>query len=195
MQLTREVFGLCIHGLLGDIFSRSMNGLAARLNAETPSGCHFYVVGGNDPDFERDKVEAMLDEAVARNAIVVPIGHSLGADMVCRQCRRLNGKSVPVPLAVAVDPVDWDSNANALIQGRWEIDANVAHLLNPRQLQYPGGGEVFRAAGNTTTVIDVMLMPQYPHASLFGFDIGSCPETQHAVTTAVQTLCAGLAKK
>ena len=84
-----------------------------------------------------------------------------------------------------VDPVDWTSNSTQ--PGIWQIGDNVDVVINPYQNNYPGGGHVERAANNDHTDVRLMHMPQYPHASIIGYDIGSCPETQNALVEAVQS--------
>lgn len=185
-----KIFGLCIHGLFGDLFPLGMDKLAATLNKNTPAGVHFTVVGGNDPDAFRPMIEQAIDAAVERGEIIILIGHSLGADMVVTQCNRLLGKT-QVPIAGVVDPVDWTGTHSA---GIWEVDRNVDLVINPYQDQYPGGGHVVRVAGNEHTDIHLMHMPQYPHASMTGYDIASCPETQTAMLEAVQNYIAHGAK-
>lgn len=183
-----KIFGLCIHGLLGDIYSNSMNGLAFTLNKETPDGVHFTVVGGNDPRMFKPMIEAAIDSAIARGEIIILIGHSLGADLVVEECNRLVGRT-QVPIAGVVDPVDWTGTHRA---GIWEIDRNVDLCINPYQDQYPGGGHVVRTPGNDHTEVRLMHLPQYPHAAIVGYDIGSCPETQTAIVEAVKHYIAGL---
>jgi len=178
-----NVYGLCIHGLMGDVYSNSMNNLAARLNKVTPAGCHFTVVGGNDPRVFTAMIEDGIDKAIGKGAVPILIGHSLGADMVVNQCNRLQTRGIKVPFAGAVDPVDWAGTDTT--PGIWAIGANVDVVINPYQDVYPGGGHVVRAAGNKHTDIRLMHMPQYPHASVAGYDIGSCPETQNAMVQGV----------
>ena len=185
-----NIYGLCIHGLAGDLFSNSMNGLAARLNTATPEGCHFTIVGGDDPRVYTAMIEAGLDDAIAKGATPILIGHSLGADMVVQECNRLKGRGIKVPLAGVVDPVDWTSNSTQA--GIWQISDNVDVVINPYQNNYPGGGHVERAANNDHTDVRLMHMPQYPHASITGYDIGSCPETQNALVEAVQSYIASI---
>ena len=177
------IYGLCIHGLMGNVYSNSMNALANTLNKETRGGCHFTVVGGDDPRVFTNLIEAGIDTAVAHGSTVILIGHSLGADMVVEQCNRLRAKGVRVPVAGVVDPVDWTGTHTA---GIWEIGDNVDLVINPYQNAYPGGGHVIRAPGNAHTMVKLMHMPQYPHAAIVGLDIGSCPETQSALVAAVK---------
>ena len=108
-------------------------------------------------------IEAGLDDAIAKGATPILIGHSLGADMVVQECNRLKGTGVKVPLAGVVDPVDWTSNSTQ--PGIWQISDNVDVVINPYQNNYPGGGHVERAADNGHTDVRLMHMPQYPHAS------------------------------
>lgn len=178
-----NIYGLCIHGLAGDIFSNSMNNLAATLNKATPSGVHFTVVGGDDPRVFTPMIEAGIDTALTKGATLILIGHSLGADLVVYECNKLQAKGVQVPIAAPVDPVDWAGTSTT--PGIWAVGANVDLVINPYQDGYPGGGHVVRAPGNTHTDVRLMHMPQYPHASITGYDIGSCPETQSAITKAV----------
>ena len=135
-------------------------------------------------------IEAGLDDAIAKGATPILIGHSLGADMVVQECNRLKGRGIKVPLAGVVDPVDWTSNSTQ--PGIWQISDNVDVVINPYQNGYPGGGHVERAANNDHTDVRLMHLPQYPHASVTGYDIGSCPETQNALVAAVQSYIASI---
>ena len=148
------------------------------------------VVGGDDPRVYTAMIEAGLDDAIAKGATPILIGHSLGADMVVQECNRLKGRGIKVPLAGVVDPVDWTSNSTQ--PGIWQISDNVDVVINPYQNTYPGGGHVERAANNDHTDVRLMHMPQYPHASVAGYDIGSCPETQNALVAAVQSYIASI---
>jgi hypothetical protein len=81
----------CVHGLLGDIYSLGMDSLANEINQKTPTGVHATVYGGNDPDFVAASLDDQFIAAAKAGAIVIPVGHSLGADWVWEFCQKIAG--------------------------------------------------------------------------------------------------------
>jgi hypothetical protein len=155
-----------------------MDTLATELNRVTPVGCHFTVRGGNDPRLEEATITSDLLSALAKGATVIYIGHSLGADSALRFAQAAH-----IPLICPIDPVSWDSNAQQVVPGRWEVGSNVERVIGYRTNTFPGGGRIVPAAGNTiTNLTDTTL--GMPHASPpGGLDIASSPEV-HATIVA-----------
>lgn len=157
-----DIVGLCVHGLLGNTFSLGMDSLATQLNRATPDGVHFNVEGGDNPAFIGADLTAWALGFAAKGAVIVPIGHSLGADWVWEFCQAAKAANVKVPLAFSVDPVNWTTNGATA--GVWEVDDNVQIAMNFRQPYYPGGGYLIHSPGNKTTDIQQNTY-NYPHAS------------------------------
>jgi len=180
-----NIIGVCRHGLGGDFYSTGMDRLAEKLNAVTPSGCHFTVSGGNDPRIDETSFDQGLLAAMSKGAVVIYIGHSLGADAALRFCQLAAANKFNLPLVCPVDPVSWDSNAAQFVAGRWEVGSNIARVIGFLSTAFPGEGRVYPAAGNTTTQIsDTQL--QLPHATLpGGLDIASSPIVHDAIIAGV----------
>ena len=153
----------------------------AELNRVTPVGCHFTVRGGNDPRLEEATITSDLLSALAKGATVIYIGHSLGADSALRFAQAAH--NFKLPLICPIDPVSWDSNAQHVVPGRWEVGSNVERVIGYRTNTFPGGGRIVLAAGNTVTNLTDTTLGM-PHASPpGGLDIASSPEV-HATIVA-----------
>jgi hypothetical protein len=115
--------------------------------------------------------------------MVIYIGHSLGADSALRFTQAAH--NFKLPLICPVDPVSWDSNAQQVVPGRWEVGSNVERVIGYRTNTFPGGGRIVLAAGNTVTnLTDTTL--NVPHASPpGGLDIASSPEVHAAIVAGV----------
>lgn len=177
------IYGVCRHGLGGNLYSTGMDKLCAELNKVTPAGVHFTVSGGDDPRFDEAQFDEGLLNMLAKGTTVIYTGHSLGADAAIRFADLAKSHGYKLPLICPIDPVCWDTNAT--IPGIWEIGDNVSRVVSYRSVTFPGGGLVRAKAGNTTTQItDVQL--QLPHATMpGGLDIASSPQTHQAVIAAV----------
>jgi hypothetical protein len=82
--------------------------------------------------------------ALGKGATVIYIGHSLGADSALRFAQA--ARNFKLPLVCPVDPVSWDSNAQQVVPGRWEVGSNVARVIGYRTNTFPGGGRIVLAA-------------------------------------------------
>jgi len=179
-----NIVGICVHGLGGNLFSTGMDKLAAELNRITPVGCHFTVRGGNDPRLEDSTITSDLLSALTKGATVIYIGHSLGADSALRFAQTAH--NFTLPLICPVDPVSWDSNAQQVAPGRWEVGSNVARVIGFRTNTFPGGGRIVQAPGNAVTNITDLTL-NVPHANLPGaLDIASAPEVHAAIIAGVR---------
>jgi pimeloyl-ACP methyl ester carboxylesterase len=178
-----NIIGVCVHGLGGNLFSTGMDKLAAELNRTTPVGCHFTVRGGNDPRLEDATITSDLVSALSKGATVIYIGHSLGADSALRFAQAAH--NFMLPLICPVDPVSWDSNAQHVVPGRWEVGSNVARVIGFRTNTFPGGGRIVLGPGNTVTNISDTTL-NVPHANIPGaLDIASAPEVHSAIIAGV----------
>lgn len=138
--------------------------LAAYLNAKTPDGVHFNVVGGIDP---QPGAQAIIDDLIAaakNGAVVIFIGHSKGAMLAFYAADAMKAAGVGSPLFISIDSTDWGSNVPGTAQwtivagengGKWLVPDNVANWLHFRQPAYPGGGVASLAPGNTATELQV----------------------------------------
>ena len=181
-----NIVGRVRHGLMGNIYSWGMDDLCAELNCATPEGCHFTLSGGDDPRFDQAASDAAFLAALKAGAVGIDVGHSLAADALLRFSVQAQAAGIKLPLICPVDPVCWDSDAASWSAGRWEVGSNVARVVGFRSTTYPGGGAVFPAAGNTTTIISDPQLP-YVHAVPrgAGLDIASAPEVHSAILAAV----------
>ncbi len=156
-----KIAGLCVHGLLGDVFSLGMDALASKLNRATPVGVHFKVVGGNDPDLVANTLTQQLLSSAAQGFIPMVFGHSLGADFVWDFADKAKAAKVELPLMGSIDPVSWRSNTSS--PGIWMAPTNVRVAMNFRQPFYPGGGYL-RAQNPGVTLMQEHTYA-YPHAN------------------------------
>lgn len=181
-----KIVGRVRHGYFGNIYSWGMDDLCAELNRATAEWVHFTLSGGDDPRLDQVASDAAFLAEIQAGATGIDIGHSLGADGLLRFARTAKAVGVKLPLACPVDPVCWDSDANAFIAGRWEVDDNVARVVGFASDTFPGGGRVFRAAGNTVTdVSDVQLALPHAVPRGMGIDIASAPAVHKAIIDAV----------
>lgn len=155
-----KIDGLCVHGLMGDVYSLGMDALASKLNRATPEGVHFEVVGGNNPDLEAGNLTRRLLASAAKGIAPVVIGHSLGGDFVWDFADKANAAGVALPLMVSIDPVQWRGNRG--VAGMWVAAKCVDVAMNFRQPFYPGGGRL-TAADKRTLVQEHTY--SYPHAN------------------------------
>jgi hypothetical protein len=177
-----KVVGLCVHGLMGDVYSLGMDALASKLNHATPEGVHFDVAGGNDPDLVAGNLTNQLLAAAKTGAVPMVLGHSLGGDFVWKFADAAKQAGVALPLMGSIDPVDWTSNSNE--PGNWYAPDNVGIALNFRQPVYPGGGFVKARDPSRTTVYEHTY--SYPHAN-FGqaLAMDTAPDIHAAILAAV----------
>jgi hypothetical protein len=181
-----NIVGVCVHGLGGNLFSTGMDTLAAELNRITPVGCHFTVRGGNDPRLEDATITSDLLSALVKGATVIYIGHSLGADSALRFAQAAH--NFRLPLICPVDPVSWDSNAQQVVPGRWEVGSNVARVIGYRTNAFPGGGRIVLAAGNTATNLTDTTLDVPDASPPSGLDIASSPDVHAAIIAGVRDL-------
>ena len=136
--------------------------LAAYLNAETPNGIHFNVVGGLDPQTEQDQITKDVEDDIAKGKEVIFIGHSKGAMLAYYLADSLKAKGLKASLFVAIDPTCWGSNVDHatpwLISlfngGKWAAPDNIGKFIDFHQPSYPGGG-VCISGGTDIAVSDV----------------------------------------
>ena len=177
-----KIIGKVSNGLMGTLFPGTY-ALVKLLNAHTPAGCHFDLIGDNDPRVEQAVYFEQLDAAHAAGDIPMLIGHSLGGNLVWDYADHAKAKGIRLPLAISIDPVQWRSNGPAA--GQWIVPNNVAVGMNFRQEVYPGGGYISAEDPSVTRISD-KTMDQYPHAAQVGYDICSNPTTQTSILVAVQ---------
>lgn len=137
------------NGLMEQAFGGPVTQLATWLNANTPSGIHFNIVGGVDP---RPPVQQAIFDSVVTDVkagkTLIFIGHSLGAGLSYYLADYLNGKGLSAPLIVAIDPTQWGSNLppdapwalTPANPGKWAAPSNIGMFVNLHQPIYPGGG-------------------------------------------------------
>ncbi len=177
-----KIVGVCVHGLMGDVYSLGMDALASKLNRATPAGAHFDVVGGNDPDLVAGNLAAQLIAEAKAASMPMVFGHSLGGDFVWDFADKANAAGVELPLMASIDPVDWRGNRGT--PGQWIVPPNVKVALNFRQPFYPGGGRLI--AGSPTATVVQEHTYSYPHAN-FGqaLAMDTAPEIHAAILAAV----------
>lgn len=139
-----------------------INDLAAWLNAHTPQGIHFNIVGGADPQVEQMSINNAVFSDLARGGQLIFIGHSKGAMLAYYLAQDLEKAKLKAPLFVAIDPVQWSSNLPGctpwLVQandkaGRWEAPNSIGRFINFRQPGYPGGGVLVNVSDRFTDVL------------------------------------------
>jgi pimeloyl-ACP methyl ester carboxylesterase len=179
-----KIVGLCVHGLLGNLYSLGMDSLATKLNAATPEGVHFDVVGGDNPDLEAGALTRRLLDVAGTGAVPMVIGHSLGGNFVWRFADSANAAGVKLPLLASIDPVQWTDNDPKPPIGKWVVPGNVAIAFNFRQPFYPGGGFVTARDTNATLVQEHTY--SYPHANVGQqLAMDTAPDIQAVIVTAV----------
>ena len=138
-----------LRGLL-NIFSLGMDTLAKELK-----GHDVYATVHSYSDWQTLADQAAADYKAGKEAPIVLIGHSLGADAIMEMAAYLGRKSVPVALAV---PFDCTKSFAA--------SDNVAHVLNLTHggtLTYMRGGPGFHG---TLANVDVSSDPDIDHINI-----------------------------
>ena len=138
-----------LRGLL-NIFSLGMDTLAKELK-----GHDVYATVHSYSDWQTLADQAAADYKAGKEAPIVLIGHSLGADAIMEMAAYLGRKSVPVALAV---PFDCTKSFAA--------SDNVAHVLNLTHggtLTYMRGGRGFHG---TLANVDVSSDPDIDHINI-----------------------------
>jgi hypothetical protein len=123
-----EKFCLASHGLL---IGWPVDELAAWLNANTPVGIHFVVVGDLDPQPEESTIIQSLLGAAAAGKDLVIVGRSKGAMLMFYLADALKAQSIRVKLVASIDPTDWGSNAPGTIKWAVVLDGNAGQWLVP----------------------------------------------------------------
>jgi hypothetical protein len=181
-----EKFCLASHGLL---IGWPVDELAAWLNANTPVGIHFVVVGDLDPQPEESTIIQSLLGAAAAGKDLVIVGHSKGAMLMFYLADALKAQSIRVKLVASIDPTGWGSNAPGTIKwavvldgnaGQWLVPDNADVWLNFYQDSSPGGGVAHLAPGNATTNFK-----QYHLSSETHLSIPNAATTRKAILDAV----------
>jgi hypothetical protein len=167
--------------------------LAAYLNANTPGGIHFNVVGGADPQPLQSEIEDQVVAAIKGGAQAIFIGHSKGAMLTFYLADYLKTLRLRAPLFVSLDSTDWGSNAPDAGQwslippandaGQWFAPDSVDRWLHFSQPSYPGGGRAQLAGGNAITSLTAKQVAGADHLSL-----PNMPEVRRAVLAAVMAL-------
>lgn len=182
-----KIAGLCVHGLMGNVYSLGMDALAAKLNRATPNDVHFMVDGGNDPSAISADMTGALIGRYRMGYTPLVIGHSMGGDFVwnfadefATQC-----PGQRLPLMISIDPVDWTSDSGR--PGQWLVNSCVQRAMNFRQPFYPGGGTISPADPKMTAVYEHTY--NYPHAD-FGQNLAmdTAPDIHAAIVAAVLAL-------
>lgn len=143
---------ICIEGALGKIFSTGVKVLAQQ--AHRIIGCkattHAYGFGFGF-HYSSPMINAAV-EALDKGEEVILVGHSLGGDSCLRVAYYVKQKrrNSHINLIGAFDPTPR----------LWNVEDNVSEVWNPYQsrvLQL-GGGRVRRQVGNTTTLVDNVMV-------------------------------------
>jgi alpha-beta hydrolase superfamily lysophospholipase len=138
-----------LRGLL-NIFSLGMDTLAEELK-----GHDVYATVHSYSDWQTLADQAVADYKAGKEAPIILIGHSLGADAVMEMAAHLGRKGVPVALAV---PFDCTKSFAA--------SDNVAHILNlthSGSYAYIRGGPGFHG---TLANVDVSSDPNIDHINI-----------------------------
>ena len=113
---------------LADVYSLGMNTLADELNARG-----VYATAHSHTDWKPLADKAAADYKAGKEAPIVLIGHSLGADAVMEMADYLGDKGVPVALVVPFDGTQ-----------SFPVPGNVGRVINFTQRDYaymrPGAG-------------------------------------------------------
>src|ERR1700677_741849 len=105
---------------LADVYSLGMNTLADELNARG-----VYATAHSHTDWKPIADKAAADYKAGKEAPIILIGHSLGADAVMEMADYLGDKGVPVALVVPFDGTQ-----------SFPASGNVARVLNFTQRDY-----------------------------------------------------------
>jgi hypothetical protein len=154
-----KYFCIACNGLDEWLFGNPLTQCADFLNAHTPQGVHFNVIGGADPRPFIYQYEHNLSSACAAGYQAIIIGHSLGAMMMFYLADAMKKLGYRLPLVVSYDSTDWGTNApgttpyamGSASAGYYFVPDNVDHWIHYRQPVYPGGGYAQLAPGNTST--------------------------------------------
>lgn len=142
--MPQRVRAFAIRGLLGQIYSRGMNTLAATLNAISGVACSVEDHGSSFWWFSN--VDRLTDACVAAHGsgrAIVLIGHSFGGNAALRIATRLNAMqpAIRVALIAPIDPA---------AQNTLDVAPNCERVLAYYQKVDPvGRGIVIPAAGWT----------------------------------------------
>ena len=113
---------------LADVYSLGMNTLADELNARG-----VYATAHSHTDWKPIADKAAADYKAGKEAPIILIGHSLGADAVMEMADYLGDKAVPVALVVPFDGTQ-----------SFPVPGNVGRVINFTQRDYaymrPGTG-------------------------------------------------------
>jgi hypothetical protein len=113
---------------LADVYSLGMNTLADELNARG-----VYATAHSHTDWKPIADRAVADYKAGKEAPIILIGHSLGADAVMEMADYLGDKGVPVALVVPFDGTQ-----------SFPVPGNVGRVINFTQRDYaymrPGTG-------------------------------------------------------
>jgi pimeloyl-ACP methyl ester carboxylesterase len=113
---------------LADVYSLGMNTLADELNARG-----VYATAHSHTDWKPIADKAAADYKAGKEAPIILIGHSLGADAVMEMADYLGDKAVPVALVVPFDGTQ-----------SFPVPGNVGRVINFTQRDYaymrPGAG-------------------------------------------------------
>ena len=113
---------------LADVYSLGMNTLADELNARG-----VYATAHSHTDWKPIADKAAADYKAGKEAPIILIGHSLGADAVMEMADYLGDKGVPVALVVPFDGTQ-----------SFPVPGNVGRVINFTQRDYaymrPGAG-------------------------------------------------------
>ena len=146
---------------LADVFSTGMDVLCDELNKRG-----VYATSHSHTEWKSLVDQAAANYKAKKEAPIILIGHSLGADAVMEMADRLGDRGVPVALVVPFDGTQ-----------SFPASANIAHVLNLTQRDYaymrPGPG--FRGTLNNVdlssdTSIDHITIDKSPrlHAMVIG---------------------------
>src|SRR5271156_3654946 len=134
---------------LADVYSLGMNTLADELNARG-----VYATAHSHTDWKPLADKAAADYKAGKEAPIILIGHSLGADAVMEMADYLGDKDVPVALVVPFDATQ-----------SFPAAGNVARVVNLTQRDYaymrPGPG--FRGSLSN---VDVSSDPNISHTTI-----------------------------
>ena len=159
-----EFYCIACNGLDEFAVGQPVEALAAYLNARTPKGIHFNVVGGVDPMLEQTDIFGNALAAAKRGAVLILIGHSKGAMMMFYLADWLKAQGYRVALVIALDATCWGSNMPGTTPwaviigenaGKWLAPDNVDDFRYFRQPGYPGGGYAYPAPGNHTSNLKI----------------------------------------
>lgn len=182
----KATFELACHGLL---VGQPVNDLAAWLNAKTPDGVHFNIVGDADPQPEAQQIVGQMVEANRNGSVPIFVGHSKGAMLAFYAADYLKELGVRSPLFVSIDSTCWGTNVPGEIEwavvmssnaGKWLVPDNVDAWLHFYQDSYPGGGQAQLAPNNATTALQIQHLPAENHLSIV-----NCDSVRQAILAAV----------